>query len=243
MILIFGGTTEGKIVAKLLEQSGYAFCYSTKTETDYQPGEYRSGAFTKESLEAFCETRNIKLVIHASHPFATELHKTIHDAVKVPVLRFERTYPEHIHHPLVKYFDDYNTAINYLLHNPVRLLALTGVQTIPKLKEYWQKHYTIFRILPRESSVQQAIAAGFPEEQLLAEMPGDNNELQIIQRFDIQGIITKESGESGFLSIKIKAAQEAGIPILIIKRPSLPETFIPVHDEQELLNQLNRLLK
>jgi precorrin-6A/cobalt-precorrin-6A reductase len=245
MILGCGGTTEGKIVARLLEQHGYPFCYSTKTETDFQPAGYRFGPFTEEGLKSFCETNNIKLIIHASHPFATELHKTIYRSVNVPVLRFERTYPERIEHPLVRYLDNYEDALAYLEEYHVRLLALTGVQTIPKLRSYWQKHYTIFRILPRESSIQLALEAGFSRDNLLTEMPGDDiiHEMEIIGKYNIEGILTKESGESGFLSVKLQVALRTGIPILIIKRPPLPETFITVSDEQALLDHLKHLLK
>jgi precorrin-6A/cobalt-precorrin-6A reductase len=244
MILVFGGTTEGKIVADILERSGYPFYYSTKTKIEFQPENYRHGAFTKESLTNFCSEKNIQLIIHASHPFATELHQTISQATTLPVLRYERNYPDRINHPKVKYFSSYPAVLEYLKEID-GLLALTGVQTIERLKPYWSSHKTIFRILPRDSSVAIAEQAGFPKENLLLEMPGDDlqHELSIIRKYDIKCILTKESGESGFLSTKITAALEAGIPILIIERPVLPKIFIPVFNEEELLYQLKKLLK
>lgn len=244
MILVFGGTTEGKKVAGMLEKSGYQFCYSTKTEIDLQPGEYRFGAFTRESLAAFCAEKKVEVIIHASHPFATELHQTIFEATTLPVLRFERNYPERINHPRVKYFSSYPAVLDHLA-GVEGLLALTGVQTIERLKPHWKKYNTIFRILPRDSSIAIAEQAGFPKENLILEMPGDDlqHELSIISKHHIQCILTKESGESGFLSTKIKAALEADIPILIMERPTLPETFIPVFNEEELLSQLKQILK
>jgi len=41
----------------------------------------------------------------------------------------------------------------------------------------------------------------------------------------IEVVLTKESGNSGSLSIKIDAAESLGIPIIIIKKPSLPSYF------------------
>jgi precorrin-6x reductase len=243
MILVFGGTTEGKKVAGILEQSGYQFCYSTKTETDFQPGTYRYGAFTKESLATFCQEKGVQVIINASHPFAEGLHQTIYESVQIPVLRFERTYPERLDHPLINYLPSYPAAIDHLNNHPVNnLLALTGVQTIEKLQPYWSQHKTIFRILPR--SVAIAEQAGFPLENLILEMPTDDlqHELSIIHQYNVDGIITKESGDSGFLFIKIAAAIHAGIPIGIITRPALPKTFFPVYDEEELLSQLNKIL-
>ena len=240
MILVFGGTTEGKKVAALLEQAGYPYYYSTKTPVlmpSMTYGYCRHGALTPTTLQSFCKTENIKAIIHASHPFATELHDTIATVKDIPVYRFEREFPQRTMHPLVHYFDDYTQALDHLGKHPVsRLLALTGVQTIERLRDYWEAHPTLFRILPRESSLRQALDAGFPEKDLILEMPG--NEEEIINHHHITGILTKESGESGLLSVKIATAIKTGIPIFIIARPVLPAGFIPV-DEHNLLSHLN----
>jgi len=242
MILVFGGTTEGRKAMALLEQAGLPYCYSTKSAVEIPSqtyGTYRYGALTVSSLKAYCASHNIKVIVHASHPFATILHQTIAEA-GLPVLRFEREYPARTTHPLVYYFDSYNAALDYLSVHPVKkLLALTGVQTISQLSNYWSKHTTLFRILPRESSKEQALAAGFPAEQLISEMPG--NEAALIATHSITGILTKESGESGLLSVKINEALQAGIPIFIIAKPAMPAEFISV-DEHTLLDHLKGYL-
>ncbi|PSL26385.1 precorrin-6A reductase [Chitinophaga ginsengisoli] len=251
MILVFGGTTEGKKVAGILEKVACPYYYSTKTSIDFQAGpygRYRHGALTAAQLQTFCKEHAIKAIIHASHPFATQLHATIHEgaqALSLPVLRFERRYQDRQKHPLVKYCAAYTEALAWLEQYPVkRLLALTGVQTIAPLTDYWKKHDTIFRILPRESSLALAEQAGFPKEKLIQEMPGDDleQELAIIRQYNISCILTKESGESGFLATKIQAALQSSIPILIIERPTLPDTFILVSDEASLMAGLNRVL-
>jgi len=249
MILVFGGTTEGKRVAATLEKEARPYIYSTKIEIDFQPGasgRYRYGAFDREALIGFCKAEGIRLIIHASHPFAEELHETIYGAsteTGIPVLRFERNYAERVDHALVRYAASYQEAMHHLATHPVeRLLALTGVQTIEKLKPYWQTHATIFRILPRASSLRIARQAGFPEENLILEFPNADvqQEIQLMQVHDICGILTKESGESGFLSTKIEAALRLQIPILIIHRPALPASFITVQDEAELIQTMLR---
>lgn len=251
MILVFGGTTEGKKVAGIFEKHACPYYYSTKTIVDFeagQYGQYRHGALTATDLQTFCRTQGIKAIVHASHPFAAVLHDTIAtaaQALSIPVFRFERQYPPRQEHPLIRYLPSYLAAMDWLEQHPVqRLLALTGVQTITPLKAYWEQHATIFRILPRESSLALAKAAGFPEEQLIMEMPGSDlqQEVALIRQYNIGAVLTKESGESGFISTKISAALENNIPILIIERPLLPETFIPVTDEVSLMEQINRLL-
>ena len=57
--------------------------------------------------------------------------------------------------------EDYDDAIRLLNEDGIeRVLALTGVQTIGKLREYWQKHTCWFRILPREESLLKAKEEG-----------------------------------------------------------------------------------
>ena len=51
-------------------------------------------------------------------------------------------------------------------------------------------------------------------------------------------MITKESGDSGFLTTKIEAAMTCEIPIIILERSKLPSIFIVVSSEEELASVL-----
>lgn len=251
MILVFGGTTEGKQVSSVLAGAGYPFWYSTRTEIVVDlpsNARYRYGAFTPETLTGFCRREGIRLIINAAHPFARLLHQTIDQSVLltgIPVLRPEREYPARLLHPLVLYMADYTAVLRKLEegdYSPV--LALTGVQTITPLQRYWQQNKMLFRILPRDNSLAVARAAGFPEENLLLSFPaaGVEEELALIRQTGARAVLTKESGESGFLSIKIASAITAGVPIFIISRPDLPAGFIPVDGPAVLLREIkNRL--
>jgi precorrin-6A/cobalt-precorrin-6A reductase len=250
MILVFGGTTEGKRVCTALAGTGYPFWYSSKTLIEVnlpENGQYRYGAFTPAGLEDFCTKNRIKGIIHAGHPFAAALHKTIAEVsmqMSIPVIRFERKYLPKQEHPLLKYMISYEEVLNQLsaaAYEPV--LSLTGVQTIARLQTYWQTKKMFFRILPRESSVALARAAGFPVENLLLSFPGTTVEAEheVIRATRAQAVITKESGESGFLSVKTAAAIAAGIPLFIIDRPALPAHFKLVRNEMALLEQVKTI--
>lgn len=251
MVLVFGGTTEGRKVANVLESMGVEYIYSTKTQIDFNETflcTYRFGAFAKDQLVDFCKQNNIKIIIHASHPFAALLHETIYEAaltLSIPVVRFEREYLARVENDLVKYVSSYEEAIEFLFHKEINsLLALTGVQSIEKMKPYWERHKAIFRILPRQSSLNMAKQAGFPVEWLLLDMPSENieEEVRIINENKIDGILTKESGESGFLSTKINAALKTKVPIIIIEKPPLLGNFICVYSENELSIKIKDLL-
>jgi precorrin-6x reductase len=247
-ILVFGGTTEGKQVAAWLAGTDYAFWYSTKTQVELdlpRNGRYRWGAFTTATLVAFCQLHRVGCLVHASHPFAEALHTTVAEASQqlgLPVLRLEREYPIRQEHPLIHYAADYEEVIAHLFSAELApVLALSGVQTIARLRSYWQYQPMYFRVLPRASSVALATQVGLPADWLLPAWPGADvaAETALIQRLGVRAVVTKESGESGFLSVKIAAALAAGVPIFVVRRPALPTHFCPVAGESDLLADLH----
>ncbi len=249
-ILLFGGTTEGKKVAKTLDWLKLRYIYSTKTRTDFQASEfceYVHGALDDKSLPEFINKRKIKLIVHAAHPFARHLHKTVYDVsdtMKIPVIRYERKYPERTSHPLVVYCKNYAEAVNKLKNKKGALLILTGVQTLSDLKPLWENNRECYaRILPRESSVALAIKQGFPKDNLILEMPTSDlkKEKMFFDKLKIKSIITKESGDSGGQETKIKAAIETGAKTAVIKRPKIPSFPFTVFSEKQLVETVRKL--
>lgn len=244
MILVFGGTTEGKQVVEVLEALQLDFVYSTKTEIPFQQTQYRSyrfGAFTEQKLADYIQSNKVRLIVNASHPFASQLHTTVANVAKklcIRVLRLERAYPKHTVNPNVFYLDSYSEVLSLLNKKEIKpiVLALTGVQSIPKLASYWKTTQSYFRILDRKSSIEIAKKADFPEEQLILGMPNKTveKERKLIEKYGIELILTKESGASGMLSIKIETALQMNIPIIILKKPALPSSFKLVYNTYEL---------
>lgn len=241
MILVFGGTTEGKQAISVLRGLECPFVYSTKTKVEVPASiSYRYGALDAVQLKQLILDQAIDLIINCAHPFAEQLHATIDEVAsftKTTVLRLEREYPERSTHPLVTYVEGYDEAMNVLDdHVDETLLALTGVQSIPKLKKHWRSTRTYFRILDRQDSRDIAIENEFPREQLILGLTDKSldAELQTIDDNAIEIILTKESGESGGLSVKIAAAIQRGIPIVILKKPTLPSAFKLVKNQEEL---------
>ena len=97
MILILGGTTEGRIAARTLEEAGKPFYYSTKgdeQEVTMHHGIRLQGAMDELDLEHCCREHNIQLLVDAAHPFA---HTT------APDRRESSPYPEPACHPIRTY--------------------------------------------------------------------------------------------------------------------------------------------
>ena len=225
MILVFGGTTEGRMAAKVLEESGATYCYSTRSDTqDIQlvHGQHVTGAMEVPEMVAFCQEHDIRLIVDAAHPFAVNLHRNVVDLagqIGVPIIRYDRIYPPHDEE--LVWCKDYDDAIRQLNEQGItRLLALTGVNTISRLRAYWQEHECWFRILKRDESLAGAQKAGFPADHLVYYEKDDTASL--IERLHPQAIITKESGMSGGFDEKVQAARQASIEVFVANRPDYP---------------------
>lgn len=246
MILIFGGTTEGRKAVQVVDKAGKPFYYSTKgdlQEIHSLHGIRLTGVMDAIAMKQFCETHSIRLLVDAAHPFAVLLHQTIADVsekLQIPAIRFDRIYPPRDHD--ITWCEDYADAILQLEQQEVKcLLALTGVNTISALKPFWQSHLTWLRILRREESLAIARNEGFPEQQLLFFEQGDND-TALFHHIRPDAILTKESGISGGFVEKSTMAREAGIRLFAVKRPPVPDEFYPVNGEHGLRRAIEQLL-
>ena len=218
MILIFGGTTEGRKAVEVLEEAGNAYYYSTKTgeqDITLHHGQRIDGALDAEAMQAFCREHDIRLIVDAAHPFASQLHQTIaqaSEALNIPVIRYERIYLPR--DPDITWIDDYS-QVPRNIHS---LLATTGVQSISKLKPLEDKGIKVFyRILNRESSIASALKQGASENQLCYyEAP---YEIPV----KTEAILLKESGLSGGFLEKVESAKARGMRIFALKRPKITQ--------------------
>ncbi len=194
MILVFGGTTEGRRAAEVLEEAGTIFYYSTKTgeqDITLHHGERTDGAMDCNAMRRFSREHRIRLIVDAAHPFASQLHTTIAAVaaeLQIPVVRYERIYPPRVTEvpepsevPEPPEFPpspeapeaSQNASITWIDDysqvptDITTLLATTGVQSISRLK--WLEAAgvkVIYRILNRESSIALAHQQGATDDQL-----------------------------------------------------------------------------
>ena len=212
MILVFGGTTEGRQAAQVLEEAGNAYYYSTKTgeqQLMLHHGMRVDGAMDAAAMTAFVSEHGVRLIVDAAHPFASQLHQTIASVAStltIPVIRYERIYPPR--DPDITWIDDYG-QVPTDIHT---LLATTGVQSISRLKWLEAKGVkVIYRILNRESSMALAHQQGASDEQLCF-YPATP---------EADAMLMKESGLSGGFAEKVEEARRLGMRIIAIKRPLL----------------------
>lgn len=251
MILIFGGTTEGREAAEAIDVAGELFYYSTKTEgqeVNLANGIHLSGVMDRRAMEEFCINKGIKLIVDAAHPFAEELHSTIScvaKRLKIKVIRYERGFPKVAEGLLdnIIFAKDYIEAISILKGGRYkRVVALSGVNTIAKFKPIWAGEGVEFwfRVLNRESSLKIVDREGFNRERLLFLEQESILDSGAIERINPDLIITKESGSSGYYLEKLELAKRLGVRVLVIKRPPLPEGFVEVYGVNGLRWEIER---
>ena len=237
MILVFGGTTEGRKAVEVMDEAGTTYFYSTKTgeqDITLHHGQRIDGALDEEAMQAFCREQDIRLIVDAAHPFASQLHQTIaqvSETLDIPAIRYERIYPER--DPKITWIDDYS-QIPRDIHS---LLATTGVQSIAKLKPLEAEGIRVYyRILNRESSIALALKQGISPEQLC--YYEDPKDIPV----EADAILLKESGLSGGFPEKVEAAQQRGMRIIALKRPETPRLFTIVNGPYGLRRAVEKLL-
>ena len=262
MILVFGGTTEGRKAVEVLEEAGSLYCYSTRSDgqqVELLNGIHLTGKMEVTEMVACCQEHGIRLIIDAAHPFAEELHRNllvVSKHIGAPIVRYDRIYPEH--DADLVWCKDYDDAVRQLERNHVeRLLALTGVNTIGKLQQYWKhpehgsddthgelKHDCWFRILNRQASKSIVMANRFPEERLVYYETDETSAL--ISQLRPDAIITKESGLSGGFTEKVEAARQAGVKVFVVERPVYahpsPSHYLVVNGPHGLRRAVEKLL-
>ena len=262
MILVFGGTTEGRKAVEVLEEAGKGYFYSTKTgeqDITIHNGQRIDGALDEEAMQTFCRQHDIRLITDAAHPFAAQLHQTIArvaEVLQLPVVRYERIYPPRDPDitwvewgswpPLPSPRGGKLGAAALLspsgvggarVEGGLTLLATTGVQSIAKLKPLEEAGVKIYyRILRRESSIALALKQGARMEQLC--FYDDPNDIPV----EADAILLKESGISGGFTEKVEAARARGMRIIALKRPDMPQSFITVNGPYGLRRAVEHLL-
>lgn len=249
MILILGGTTEGRIAAKTLEEAGQPFYYSIRgdgQELTLYHGIRQQGGMDADALEQFCRQKDIRLLVDAAHPFAVQLHRNVAEVsrcLSIPVIRFERLYPPREDCPVI-WCDNYWEAMEQIRYlHPTSFLALTGVQSIEKLAPLWKEadFPCHFRILDRDSSRLLADRQGFPREHLCYYHENEDEGL-LLKQLHPDVILLKESGLSGGFKEKVEAASALGIQVLALRRPVLPASFVTVTGRHGLRRKVEQLL-
>ncbi len=190
----------------------------------------------------------IDLLLDATHPFASEASinavKAAHNT-GIKYIRYERpsiNIPNNENiFEVISFHEATIKALELMKENPnTKMMYLAGVKTLKQITEMIKPEFIVARILPVVYSLKKCQEIGIPSENIIAMQGTFSKEFNkaLMKEYSPCAIITKESGESGGTPSKIAAAIELKIPIILVKRPTIPEL-----ENEIIFNDMNDLLK
>ena len=257
MILVFGGTTEGRTAAGVLEEAGKEFFYSTvsgQQDLNLTNGKHINGRLDRDGIIRLCAEKGIRLLIDAGHPFAEKLHEEVRKASEasgVPAINYERIYEKPLDVSGITSCENYEDAERKIIRSGTDLLlAFTGVNSISQLKGLETKGIRcIYRIADREESRKKAKGQHVNEDNILF-LSDETYETQMERAMEKASlysprhiaVIMKESGKSGGFMDKIEAARKRNLDIYVLKRKEISGKFYKVDGPNGLRLMVERLL-
>ena len=165
--------------------------------------------------------RGADMCIDATHPYAVQATATIRAAAgRVGVsyhrlLRRSSTLPEGS-----VVVNSAEEAAKYLVQAEGNILLTTGTKELPAFSGL-DSACLYPRVLPTEESLVVCDAAGIPKRNIIAMRGPFSKELNLalLHQFEIRFLVTKDGGAAGGFDEKAAAAAEAGVTLLVIRRP------------------------
>ncbi|MFE9632127.1 cobalt-precorrin-6A reductase [Streptomyces sp. NPDC006463] len=224
-VLILGGTTEARRLAEALAgDPSYRVTSSLAGRVAapvLPPGETRIGGFGGiVGLATWIIVHDVTHVVDATHPFAERMsfHASEAQALTgVPLLALRR--PGWTPEPGDDwtFADSLDAAAGLLPALGSRAFLTTGrmgLHTFAHLTDTW---FLVRSVDPPQSPMPPRL------EVLLARGPFTlDDERELLARHRIDVLVTKDSGGSA-TAPKLTAAREAGIPVLVVRRPPVPQ--------------------
>ncbi|WP_432879639.1 cobalt-precorrin-6A reductase [Kribbella sp. CA-245084] len=233
-VLLLGGTGEARTLAELLTAEGIAVVSSLAgrtTDARLPVGEVRTGGFGgAEGLADWLRDHPVDAVIDATHPFAATM--TAHAAAAsretgLPLLVLRRPGWTPGPHDNWHWADSPSAAANLLPTFGSRAFLTIGRQGLDAFATTGL--CTLARCVdapePRPTWCTLILARGpFAVD----------DELALLREHRIDVVVTKDSGGPA-TSAKLDAARQLHLPVVVIRRPPLPEGLETVESVDQAL--------
>lgn len=256
MILVLGGTEDGRELASYLEEIfGLGSTILSLTTTygrdlarrDFS-GEILTSPLDREGFIHTIQQYQIQVLVDGTHPFAREIKELaleVSSTLSIPYLRYERPLSRLPYSKKVHYAKDYREGAKIALGRGDRFLLTIGSRGlryfVPLFKE--RRKRVFVRVLPNGESIGHCHSLGLTPLEILG-LQGPFSyafNRQIILEYSIDLLVTKESGTIGREEEKVKAALDTGISVVVIKRPHFTYPFMS-HTFYEIEEEIQKIL-
>jgi precorrin-6A/cobalt-precorrin-6A reductase len=214
-VLVLGGTREARELATRLVGEGVVVVTALAGRTEaplMPPGEVRIGGFGgAEGLARWLKERGVERVVDATHPFAARISqsaRTACAAAGVPLETVERAGYKEGAEDDWRWVDSLAEAARAARgHRVLLTTGRLGLDAFADARHAW----FLTRCITRPETPLP------PGELLLERGPFTlDGELDLIDRYNIDMVITKDSGGP---APKLEAARRRGLPVVIVRRP------------------------
>lgn len=230
MILLLGGTSESVTIAAALAQARIPVLISMATEVPLELPEsagiqLRRGRLNQSGFEALIREHGIVALVDAAHPFALEAHATAAAAAQnagIPYLRWLRPPSRLADHAGLHFASSHYQAARMATAFARPILLTVGSRNLmPYVAQARCHGLPIYvRLLPCEESRTALQQAGLdPATAIFARGPFSMEDtLELIQRYNIGVLVTKESGAAGGVPEKLEACATSGCTCVLVRR-------------------------
>lgn len=263
-VLIFGGTSEGRILSQRLSEKKIPCDVCVATEYGREalnPDDYVnviSGRLSREEMQKLYQTASYSLVIDATHPYAREVSENIkrslaaHNAaqkgLKIRLLRFERDTKSKLADGNLVFFENAEECADRLTaeikNTDKNVLLTTGSKELSLFcRDQLLRSRLISRVIPSMESLEICQKNGLEGRQIIAMQGPFSMQANLAQIADYKAgiLVTKESGSAGGFDAKVEAAMEAGIRCFVIKKPEEAGKAADTPADYELFTSLDAL--
>ncbi len=234
VVVIFGGTVEGRRICEALKMTGLTIhvCVATEYGADLLledcDTKVHVGRMDQEQIRNYLDETGPGMVIDATHPYAALVTENIAAAcaaLHVPVIRVVRRQEENgagYQEKDMLFVDDVEEAVDYLQGSTGKIFITTGSKELAhftRLSDYQDR--CIARVLPVPSVIEGCSRLGFSGRNIIGMQGPFSEELNycMLKQTGCRFLVTKDSGKEGGYQEKCKAAFRAGAKVIVIRRP------------------------
>jgi precorrin-6A/cobalt-precorrin-6A reductase len=231
VILLIGGTAESAPLALALAKSGYSVLVSTATDVPLEIGAHfrvrrRIGPLDEAGMAAVVRAESIRFIVDATHPYAVRASHTaqaVAARLNIPCVALSRPAAlvgngDLLHAP------DHETAARIAFDFGGPVLLTIGSRHLDSYARLSRERNLVLvaRVLDHPDSLTACRAAGLSENVIIAGRGPftvvENREL--IRRFCIGVLVTKDSGQAGGVDAKVQAAKAENCRVVVVDRPA-----------------------
>ena len=198
-----------------------------------------TGKLAKEDMINFIEQNNINKIIDATHPYAIEVSKNAIQCateLNIDYIRYERkSLIDSINYENKYIVNSIEDACKIAREKGRNIFIGTGSKNLPQIVDFIPDRNLIVRVLPTSDVILSCENLGLNADNIIA-MKGPFNQSineEFYKHYDIDIVITKESGTAGGFLEKVNACEALKIPVVIIAREKINYPIV-VNDIDEL---------